>query len=112
MGELVIGQERAAGVFVRMTHAWLFVLLNLGGTLGAVWLTFLIGGALLFSGKPQPTPFALYPGLALVLLLIPMLISIVLRALGRGRSVVVVSQAALLLGNALFWLAFFWEFTL
>ncbi|RAU20437.1 hypothetical protein CU669_18475 [Paramagnetospirillum kuznetsovii] len=112
MGELAIGQERAAGAFTRMAHSWLLLLVNLAGTLGAVWLTFLIGGALLFSGRPQPTPFALYPGLALVLLLVPMLVSIILRLLGKGRWVVVVSQAALLLGNGLFWLSFLWEFTI
>lgn len=112
MGARAIGQEQAAGKFARMSHSWFLVLLNAAGTLGAVWMTFLIGGALLFSGKPQPTPFALYPGLALVLLLIPMLVSIILRVLGRGRSVVLVTQAALLLGNGLFWLGILWEFSL
>lgn len=77
-----------------------------------VSLTFLIGGALLFSGKPQPTPFALYHGLALVALLLPMIVSLVLRLAGRGAWVVFVTQAALLLGNVLFWIGFFMIFAL
>lgn len=61
-------------------------------------------------------PVRAYPGLALTALLIPMIVSAILRAIGRaigrGRSVVVATQAALLLGNAEFWLSFLAEFTL
>ena len=95
-----------------MVVSWPLLLLTAAGTLGAVWLTFLISGALLFSGRPQSPPFALYPGQALVVLLIPMLVSLVLRTLGRGRPFIVVTQAALLLANGLFWLGILTEFTL
>ncbi|ARJ65065.1 hypothetical protein WV31_05010 [Magnetospirillum sp. ME-1] len=108
---MAIGEERAAGKFAGMIHSWPIVLLSAAATLGAVWMTFLISGALVFSGKPQPTPFAVWPGLALVLLLIPMFVSLILRLLGRGRRAVVVVQAALLLGNGLFWLGILWEFS-
>lgn len=111
-GGPAIGQEGLAATFARSVTTGPVLLLTVAGTLGAAWLTFLIGGTLLFSGRPQPTPFALYPGLALVALLLPMIAALILRARGRGRSVVAVTQAALLLGNVLFWIGFLLEFNL
>ncbi|MBI5164202.1 MAG: hypothetical protein HY985_09910 [Magnetospirillum sp.] len=107
-----IRQERFSAKFARLITGLPILVLTVAGTFGAAWLTFLIGGALLFSGKPQPTPFALYPALALVVLLLPMIVSLILRASRRGRSVVVAVQAALLLGNGLFWIGFLVEFNL
>lgn len=106
------GPERFSAKLAWLITSLPLLLLTAAGTSGAAWLTFLIGGALLFSGRPQPTPFALYPGLALVALLLPMIASLILRASGRGRSFVVAVQATLLLGNALFWIGFIVEFNL
>lgn len=84
--------------------SWPVVLIQAAATLAAVMATFLLFGALLFSGRPEPVPPFLYAGLVLVGLTIPMAIAVVLRLTARGRGYLLVVQSALALANLLFWL--------
>ncbi|MGE5504287.1 MAG: hypothetical protein ACM31L_07665 [Actinomycetota bacterium] len=74
-------------------------------------MTFFIGGAFLMNGSPHapPMPISLYLGLAVAALSVPGLVSLVLKAIGRGAGVVAVIQSLLVLTNAAFWGVFLLE---
>ncbi|MGE5506837.1 MAG: hypothetical protein ACM31L_20630 [Actinomycetota bacterium] len=109
MSNAEIGPETAGAKFVRLVTSTPIVALCAIGTLNGAFQELLFGGALLFSGKPQPIPFFMFPGMVLLALTIPMAVSLVIRNKGGGGAFVVVTQAALVLFNLLYWVAYYIE---
>ncbi len=96
----------ASAYYVRVIVSLPMVVMLAAATLGASVWSFILGGALLFSGTPEPIPFFLYGGLALAALTVPMLIAFILRLVNRGRTYVLVIQLILAPVNLMFWAPF------
>lgn len=108
----VDGLTRPAGARgVRLVTSGGIMVVTFVATVLTLIMTFFIGGAFLMNGSSHapPMPISLYLGLAAAALSIPGIVSLVLKAIGRGAGVVAVIQSLLVLTNAAFWGVFLLE---